>query len=264
MKGKIIMLLTGLILLQTILVSAVDVGDQAPFFEYTDSNGDRVSLTDLAGNVIFIFVFGNQCPLCRAVGNRTEVEVNQIFKDNKNFRAIGIDTWDNSSSVTSVQAFISSTGITYPMFLHGGSFATLYATTYDRVLVIDQNGIVQYKGQTNVANTLSGAVAVIEELLDTTKVQTVTGSPGTFDLAQNYPNPFNPSTRIPFSLSSEAGVSLNIYDLLGNPVQTLAQGYFQPGRYTYFWQADNHPAGVYFYRLEVDGSIVTRKMIYQK
>ena len=55
-----------------------------------------------------------------------------------------------------------------------------------------------------------------------TSVEPATEIPETFYLAQNYPNPFNPSTQINYSLQTSAIVSLKIYDLLGNEVQTLA------------------------------------------
>ena len=262
MKGKFASLVFGLLMLNVTVLSAVNVGEQAPYFEYTDLEGNRTSLTDLAGNVIFIFVFGNECRVCKDVGYRTEAEVYQVFKGYENFRAIGIDAWDHSSSVTTVQAFVDYTGITYPLFLHAGSFVSLYGTTYDRVLVIDENGILRYKGGTNVAKTLDGAKQTVQSLLEgqNSEVKETIS----FSLLQNYPNPFNPTTQIPVRLSGEATISLKLYDLLGNHIQTLAEGVFGEGQYEFPWQADNYPAGVYFYRLKVDGSIVTRKMIYQK
>lgn len=264
MKGKVLIFSLALLVLMSSTLEAVNVGEQAPGFEYTDLEGNKVSLEDLAGKVVFIFVFGNQCGLCRAVGNRTETEVYQVFKDNPNFVAIGIDTWDHSSSVTSVQSFINATGITYTMLLHGGSFASLYGTQYDRVLVIGQDGVLRYKGLTAVSGTLGDAVTVIEDLLTMADVQDEVSAPLAFDLEQNYPNPFNPATQIPVTLSAQSTLRLAIFDLLGRPVLTLADGVFPAGRHIFTWQAANSPTGVYFYKLELDGQTFTRKMVYQR
>lgn len=79
--------------------------------------------------------------------------------------------------------------------------------------------------------------------------------PGGVLLAQNYPNPFNPSTTILFSLPSSADVSLEVLDLLGRQVATLAQGPMGPGEHTVHWEPAVHgrgglASGVYVYRLD--------------
>ncbi|RPI03122.1 MAG: T9SS C-terminal target domain-containing protein [Calditrichaeota bacterium] len=77
-----------------------------------------------------------------------------------------------------------------------------------------------------------------------------------FELLDAYPNPFNMSTTIPISLSHEAEIRLDVYNMQGQLINTLAQGSFQPGVHKIMWDgmnAQQHivPSGIYFYRLQI-------------
>lgn len=76
--------------------------------------------------------------------------------------------------------------------------------------------------------------------------------PEGFTLAQNYPNPFNPATRIGFHLPQAQHVTLTVYDLLGRPVATLAEGFKPAGPHEAVFDARRLPSGVYIYRLEAE------------
>jgi len=89
--------------------------------------------------------------------------------------------------------------------------------------------------------------------------------PKEFYLAQNYPNPFNPSTTIKYQLPENGYVSLKIYDVLGNEIETLVNKEQTTGTYNYQWLEGNYPpSGVYFYRLTIGEFSQTRKMIILK
>jgi hypothetical protein len=83
-------------------------------------------------------------------------------------------------------------------------------------------------------------------------------------LTQNYPNPFNPSTNIEFSLPDASDVRLSIYNTLGNEIQRLVDGRYQAGRYLVTWDAAQFPSGVYFYRLQTQRSVETKRLILVK
>lgn len=85
-----------------------------------------------------------------------------------------------------------------------------------------------------------------------------------FALYQNFPNPFNPSTTIRFSLPISNLVTLKIFDLLGREIETLVNGRLSAGEYHTKWNAADHPSGTYFYRLQVDGFVQSRRLILLK
>jgi len=89
-------------------------------------------------------------------------------------------------------------------------------------------------------------------------------TPGTFKLYSNYPNPFNPSTHIRYSLSVRAKVSLSIWNVDGELVERLLQGYQSPGEHIVNWEPRNLSAGVYFYTLQVGNRTQTRKCVFLK
>ena len=69
--------------------------------------------------------------------------------------------------------------------------------------------------------------------LDTT-VLSVNGAeeaPDRFSLIENYPNPFNASTVVSFDVPRRASVRINVYDVLGREITTLANDIYSPGRH---------------------------------
>jgi len=85
-------------------------------------------------------------------------------------------------------------------------------------------------------------------------------------LAQNYPNPFNVQTVIPYSLSCETDVKLEVFNVLGQKVRTLFRGKQYSGGHEVVWdgRGDDGEAlasGVYFYRLEAGGVVLARKAL---
>jgi len=88
-----------------------------------------------------------------------------------------------------------------------------------------------------------------------------TGLPGNFRLEQNYPNPFNPTTSIQYALSSRQFVTLKVYDVLGNDVATLFEGYKEVGTYDVTFNANELTSGIYFYSLTSSKFSETKKMI---
>ena len=87
---------------------------------------------------------------------------------------------------------------------------------------------------------------------------------GIYSLSNNYPNPFNPSTKLSYSIIQAGLVILNIYDVLGNEIETLVNEERPAGTYEINWNAANVPSGVYFYQLKAGDYLNTKKMILLK
>ncbi len=79
-----------------------------------------------------------------------------------------------------------------------------------------------------------------------------------------YPNPFNSATTITYGLPYQSQVSLQIYNPLGQRINTLYEGYQYPGIHTTTLTANKLPSGLYFIRLETPGQSLSNKIMLVK
>ena len=90
--------------------------------------------------------------------------------------------------------------------------------------------------------------------------------PNQFSLGPNYPNPFNPTTIIPYQLPVSAHVRLQVFNLLGQRIATLVDGYQSAGSHSTRWDGTDAAgravgAGVYLYRLQSGSQVATERMV---
>ncbi len=85
-----------------------------------------------------------------------------------------------------------------------------------------------------------------------------------FRLNQNYPNPFNPSTKIQFTLTKAGVVTLDVYDVNGQFVKSLINGYLNAGDRELTFDASGLSSGTYFYKISANGYTETKKMLLVK
>ena len=90
------------------------------------------------------------------------------------------------------------------------------------------------------------------------------GLPEDFALYANYPNPFNPSTQIRYALPVATFVRLRVYDIAGQLVRELDQGYQEAGLYGVRFAAKGLASGVYFYSLQTREFAQAGKMLLLK
>ena len=93
--------------------------------------------------------------------------------------------------------------------------------------------------------------------------------PQTYALSQNYPNPFNPTTQINFDIPAKSHVTLSVYNVLGQKVATLVDKEMAQGRYVADWNGTTDggtevSSGVYFYKIEAENYVMTKKMMLLK
>jgi hypothetical protein len=107
-------------------------------------------------------------------------------------------------------------------------------------------------------------VVSTQALVSTDDQQSV---PNAFALNQNYPNPFNPSTQISFDIPEASElVSLSVYNILGQNINTLVSRSMSAGRYTQEWDATDElgnpvASGIYFYELRSIDFVSRKKML---
>jgi hypothetical protein len=84
--------------------------------------------------------------------------------------------------------------------------------------------------------------------------------PAEIVLRQNYPNPFNPATIISYELPQQAHVRLDVYDMTGRHVAELVNEQASAGRHQVSFNAMNLSSGVYMYRLQAGGTVLSRQL----
>ncbi len=94
--------------------------------------------------------------------------------------------------------------------------------------------------------------------------QTNSNVPSKFNISNNYPNPFNPTTVVQVSLHQSGMTSLKVYNVLGQLVKVVVEGFKPAGEYKYDINMDNFASGVYFYTLRQGTNSITKKMLLLK
>ena len=127
--------------------------------------------------------------------------------------------------------------------------------------------------------TLSGRVSLVEALVSDgigridhlagAHLDDVRAMPSNCALSQNFPNPFNPETAVPFALPEAGDVRISVYNVLGQEVAVIAEGYRSAGYHRAVWDGKDmrgRPAasGIYFVRMATQGFADMRKMLLVK
>ena len=124
------------------------------------------------------------------------------------------------------------------------------SSNYDAVNAVGQASPLGVSNGTNYIVT-SGFFAG----LGVTTAIGIEGSPilsETFELDQNYPNPFITETIIAFSLPEAGQVKLEIYNILGEQLETVFSEYRSPGVYSVDYHGTSLSPGVYIYKIQTD------------
>jgi hypothetical protein len=133
---------------------------------------------------------------------------------------------------------IQVTSAVYPLMIHWKNDAHIKAALYVGSRVVELRG----SAWVSVDEPDAGLVLHIDP-------ETNRGVPATYALYQNFPNPFNPATVIRYDLSHASNVTIRIYNILGQEIQTLIDDQQQAGEKSITFNAGSLPSGVYFYRL---------------
>ena len=191
-------------------------------------------------------------------------------------------------SVNNVAIYVTASSITLTWDPHPSPDVQYYTVEYstdpnfesdvlfqygnESYIVFDEN-LLEYDTEyffriaafTNVWSLYSDVFSGSIEFLDVDEAQL----PLEFSLEQNYPNPFNPTTNITYSIPSDNQVVVNIFNLMGEKVKTLVDGFQTSGYKTTKWDATNEQgqsvsAGLYVYSIQAGNFNQTKKMLLLK
>ena len=84
--------------------------------------------------------------------------------------------------------------------------------------------------------------------------------PGTFNISNAYPNPFNPSTAINIDVPEAGLLNINVYNLKGQLIETIANKNVVPGSYSFIWNASGLTSGLYLMSINYDGKTYNQKV----
>jgi len=132
---------------------------------------------------------------------------------------------------------------------NGSAYDGLYTSLNDGEVVATGTW---YVGQDSIKGTITSGVSVDEE------------APEAFAVAQNSPNPFNPTTTISFSLANAGDVSVDVFNIAGQKVDTIVNQFMDSGSHSVVWDASDFSAGVYFYTVKSGSFSKTIKMTLVK
>lgn len=171
-------------------------------------------------------------------------------------------------------AELSSNGIDWTTVYSITGMNLVKTTTLD-VTDYQESGVyIRFIIETNDSEVSSGwfiddIYVLADTLVDLSVDDQLVHLPTDYNLYQNYPNPFNPVTKIIYDLPSQSKIRLEVFDLLGRNVTTLVEGTKSSGKYSIIWNGKDQfdkpvSAGVYFYQLQTENYVQTRKMLLLK
>ena len=113
--------------------------------------------------------------------------------------------------------------------------------------------------------THTGSFEIVDMIVaNSTVAVDVNVAPIAFSLSAAYPNPFNPSTTMTLTLPEAGNVTVQVYNLMGQVVATLANGYQDASTYTLTWDASDAASGLYIVKAETAGTVSTQKLMLLK
>jgi hypothetical protein len=112
--------------------------------------------------------------------------------------------------------------------------------------------------------TYSGDFEIVDMIIANSQDRVNVGTPTEFSLSTAYPNPFNPTTSLELSVPMNGQVTVQVYNLMGQVVATLANGHMDASTYTLTWDASDVSSGMYIVKAEAAGTVSTQKLMLMK
>ncbi|RPI04047.1 MAG: T9SS C-terminal target domain-containing protein, partial [Ignavibacteriae bacterium] len=240
-------------------VFAVPLGSYAPAYYSADSsnfhwkkasrvavNGNNISLIDIYVHPLSVSTSGyaGVKGTVRSFGTGSAAVPGAFVYASKNNQVAGY-------SITNASGAFTIDG------LAPGS----YAITVDNLGSVEPSPSAAAVSYTSAGSPVDATIDFYLNTAATSVENSQFALPDKFELHQNYPNPFNPSTTITYAIQQPGIVVLKVYNIVGQEIQTLVNNYQAAGKYQVTLNAQLLSSGVYFYRLQSNGSTLMRKMI---
>lgn len=186
------------------------------------------------------------------VGDSSIITVDLVNNSSNEISITGFYNKDSSYSVTNPLPFVLPPSGTVAIDIKFKPYKDGYFKDYLHIRSdTDTSRVAQVmllKGRTDTTYSGVGVNYIVDK----------------YSLQQNYPNPFNPVTNIDFNLAEKSFVSLIVYDVLGNKVNTLVENELHSGRHSVKFNAADLSSGVYFYRLQAGQFYDVKKLVVLK
>jgi hypothetical protein len=136
-----------------------------------------------------------------------------------------------------------------------------YSLTANRIAFNNNNVfglIMDYNFGTNLPNQNFN----LQQTVSVSQISSIV--PAKYNLYQNYPNPFNPTTKIKFDIQKSGFAKLSVYDMQGKLVKDLVNEAVPAGSFEVSFDGKELSSGIYYYKMEIDGFVITKKMMLVK
>lgn len=144
------------------------------------------------------------------------------------------------------------------------TYAIAYANDNKVEFNLEDNDGVTIRMAAIDADYRSGCPSAAIDIVTDVETEPITGLVFDESRISIQPNPVTDQTNISFKLNSNSYVRLAIYDMFGNKIAVLAEGYFQTGVINSNWNSQGLAAGTYLVKLEAEGNYTTQKLILIK
>jgi len=124
--------------------------------------------------------------------------------------------------------------------------------------------LTQFKSSSTTGSGYQILPRALTDILSPTAVEDKNVNVTTYSLKQNYPNPFNPTTKIQFTVPKAGNVKVSVYNLMGQEVAVLFNGYASEGLHTVNFNAANMNSGIYICKMEAGNFKTMIKMALVK
>jgi len=191
------------------------------------------------------------------------VAIVQAILGNRGIDATEIEIFNNDNSVTFKSD--GDVGAIQMTLSHGDDFeielaeglVSLYNTTGNttELMIVNPEGkeIFTAIGDFEIVKTEAANSEYIDVIY-----------PEAISLSSAYPNPFNPTTSFELTVGNAGHVTMNVYNVMGQTVETLVNNSMEAGKYDITWDASNFPSGAYMVRAEANGQVSAQKVMLVK